>query len=271
LASSAPDALTSRAFGRRVCALLALGVIAAAGAFALPRIPQDPAYHAFADERDVLGIPNALNVLSNLPLVVVGIIGLAAVARVRAGWERAAFRVLFASLTLTGVGSAYYHAAPTTATLFWDRLPMAAAFMALFALTLGERVSPRSGPWLLPIAIMVGVASVVVWRLGESAGAGDLRFYGLVQCLPAVLIPLALVLFPAHGLRTSALLAAIGWYAVAKLCEALDRPIFAVGGIVSGHTLKHLAAAMAAAWLLRVALAWRHTQVAELTRPVGRG
>ena len=88
-----------------------------------------------------------------------------------------------------------------------------------------------------------------MWRLGESAGAGDLRFYGLVQFLPAVLIPLALVLFPAHGLRTSALLGAIGWYAVAKLCEALDRSIFAVGGIASGHTLKHLAAAMAAAWL----------------------
>jgi hypothetical protein len=266
LASSAPDALTPRAFAWRVSALVALGAVATAGAFALPRIPQDPGYHAFADERDVLGIPNALNVLSNLPLAVVGIIGLAAVARVRAGWERAAFGVLFAGLMLTGVGSAYYHAAPTTATLFWDRLPMAAAFMALFALTLGDRVSPRSGPWLLPIAIIVGVGSVVVWRLGESAGAGDLRLYGLVQFLPVVVIPLTLGLFPARWLGTADLLVVLGWYALAKLFEALDRPIFAVGGVVSGHTLKHLAAAMAAAWLLHVVARWPHARAFTGTR-----
>jgi len=252
LTSSAPDALTPRAFGWRVGGLLALGAIATAAVFTLPPIPQDPAYHDFADHRRVLGIPSALNVLSNLPLALVGSIGLAVVARGRGGWERAALLVLFTGLALTGVGSAYYHAAPTTATLFWDRLPMAVAFMAFCALTLGERVSPRAGPWLLAALVMIGVASVVIWRLGETAGAGDLRLYGLVQFLPAVLLPLALVLFPARWLRTSDLLGAIGWYAVAKLCEALDRPIFAVGGIVSGHTLKHLAAATAAAWLLRV-------------------
>jgi hypothetical protein len=256
--SSAPDALTPLAFAWRVGALLVLGAIATAAVFALPPIPQDPAYHAFADRRRVLGIPNTFNVLSNVPLAVIGIVGLAAVARARAGWEHAAFLLLFAGVALTGVGSAYYHAAPTTATLFWDRLPMTVAFMALFVLTLGERVSPRAGPWLLPAAVMIGVASVVSWRLGESAGAGDLRLYGLVQFLPAVLIPLALVLFPMHWLRTSDLLGAVGWYALAKLCEVLDRPIFALGGIISGHTLKHLAAATAAAWLLRVAVAWRH-------------
>ena len=46
-------------------------------------------------------------------------------------------------------------------------------------------------------------------------------------------------------------------YALAKTFEALDPQIFALGGVVSGHTLKHLAAAAAAAWLLRVASAWR--------------
>ena len=38
----------------------------------LPRIPQDPAYHVMADQRTVAGLPNAFDVLSNLPFAVVG-------------------------------------------------------------------------------------------------------------------------------------------------------------------------------------------------------
>jgi len=236
----------------RVMLLIAVGVGATAVVFSLPPIPQDAAYHQFADRRPMLGLPNALNVLSNFPFVVVGILGLARVARAGAGWERLAFLVLFASVALTGVGSAYYHLAPSTATLFWDRLPMTVAFASLTALTLGERVSPRAGPWLLAVFVVIAVTSVMSWQRGELAGAGDLRLYILVQFLPLVLIPLALVLFPARSLRAWDLVGVLGWYALAKLFEALDRPIFALGGIVSGHTLKHLAAATAAAWLLRL-------------------
>src|SRR3989441_10736569 len=127
-------------------------------------------------------------------------------ARAGAGWERLAFLVLFTSVVLAGVGSAYSHLAPSTATLFWDRLPMTVAFASLTALTLGERVSPRAGPWLLAVLVVIGVTSVVNWQRGELAGAGDLRLYILVQFLPMVLIPLALVLFPARALRARDLL-----------------------------------------------------------------
>lgn len=41
-------------------------------------------------------------------------------------------------------------------------------------------------------------------------------------------------------------------YAVAKAFEALDKQIFALGGIVSGHTLKHLTAAVACFWVLQM-------------------
>jgi hypothetical protein len=43
-----------------------------------------------------------------------------------------------------------------------------------------------------------------------------------------------------------------GLYVLAKILEALDRPIFELGHIVSGHTLKHLAAAGAGYWILRM-------------------
>src|SRR2546428_323452 len=159
----------------RVMLLIAVGVGATAVVFSLPPIPQDAAYHQFADRRPMLGLPNALNVLSNFPFVVVGIIGLARVARAGDGYERLALLVIIASLALTGVGSAYYHLAPSTATLFWDRLPMTVAFASLTALTLGERVSPRAGPWLLTVLVVIGVTSVVSWQRGELAEAGDLR------------------------------------------------------------------------------------------------
>ena len=253
--------------------LVTVAAAATAAAFAFPPIAQDPAYHAFADRRRIWGMPNALNVLSNLPFTVVGALGVSLVWRRGSGpaWERATFLALFGGIALTGFGSAYYHLAPTTPTLFWDRLPMTLAFMALLALTLGERVSPRAGPWLLPLFLAAGVGSVLHWQLGERAGAGDLRLYALVQFFPMLAIPLALALYPRRWLRSADLLIAVGVYALAKVFEALDPQIFALGGIVSGHTLKHLGAGTATYWILRVALSWRQARGERgLARPPAR-
>ncbi|KAI4296242.1 hypothetical protein L6164_036215 [Bauhinia variegata] len=41
-----------------------------------PAIPQPQKYHDFADKRKLLGIPNALNVISNFPFLVISAIGL---------------------------------------------------------------------------------------------------------------------------------------------------------------------------------------------------
>src|SRR5437879_2857389 len=83
-------------------------------------LPQPTAYHNFADQRPMVGVPHALNVLSNWPFVVVGVLGLAYMASPRshrAGTfvdpiERMPYWVYFVGLVLTGFGSAYYHANP---------------------------------------------------------------------------------------------------------------------------------------------------------------
>jgi hypothetical protein len=90
------------------------------------------------------------------------------------------------------------------------------------------------------------------WNLTEVHGAGDLRPYGLVQAYPLLGVPLLIVLFPAKYTRTADLLTVGGIYVLAKLLELLDRPIFSVGHVVSGHTLKHLVAALSAYWALRM-------------------
>ena len=159
--------------------------------------------------------------------------------------------MFFLGLALVGPASAYYHWNPTTQTLFWDRLPMAAAFMALLAAVRCYRLAlPRAAAsWTLALLVVLGVGSVVDWSLGEARGAGDLRAYALVQFFPAVLIPLLMWLFPRTRplVPGRAVLAAFLLYGLSKGVEALDHQIFALlDGAVSGHSLKHLLAAAAA-------------------------
>ena len=245
---------------RRVGLLVALVVLMILVAALVPPIPQDPAYHDFADRRPAAGIPNGLNVASSLSFLLVGALGLRFLDRDRrhgAGAafvtpaERQPYWVFFTGIALTGLGSAYYHWRPDNATLVWDRLPMTIAFMALLASALGERVSRRAGARGLWPLLIVGAASTLYWHVGEQRGHGDLRPYVLVQFGSMVLIPLILALFPARYTRTADLVAAIGWYALAKVFEHLDRAIFGLLA-VSGHTWKHLASAAGAYWVLRM-------------------
>jgi hypothetical protein len=244
---------------RRRWLLVGLGAAMVVVAFALPPIPQDPGYHAFADRRACLGVPNCLDVLSNLPFLVVGALGLRFLARDRAESagafltpaERRPYWALFGGIALTGIGSAYYHWAPDNATLFWDRLPMTIAFMALLSSVIAERVDLTAGLRLLGPLLAAGVLSTLYWHVGEQRGAGDLRPYALVQFGALVAIPLIVALFPPRYTGTADLVRVIGWYGLAKVFESFDLGIFQVLGI-SGHTLKHVASAVGAWWILRM-------------------
>jgi glutathione peroxidase len=241
-----------------------LAVAALAGCFALlPPISQSPAYHHFADRRGWLGVPNFLDVLSNLPFLLVGLLGLRALARrdhpstaFSDRWERRAYALLFAGIALVAFGSGYYHAQPTAPRLFWDRLPMTVVFSTLVGIALAERLSLEAGRRALPLLVVVGIGSVMVWRATD-----DLRLYGFVQFFSMLALVLLLVLRPPRYSRTSDLVWMMVLYAAAKLCERGDRALFSLTGLVSGHTLKHLLAAAATAMLVRhVRRRWRLLQ-----------
>ena len=237
-------------------------VVAVFGAVAVvlagPPVPQPLAYHTMADQRSWLGIPNALNVLSNLPFAVVGVIGLAAIfgsgvdrrLPFHDSWERWPYAALFAGVVLTTVGSSYYHLAPDNARLVWDRLPMTVGFMGLLTAVLAERVSLPVGRWLFVPLLAVGAASVGYWYWSEVQGAGDLRLYLLVQFGSLLVVVLLLVFYPARYVGGGYLVAGLAAYAAAKGLELADGRIFALGGIVSGHSLKHLVAAGGVACLV---------------------
>jgi hypothetical protein len=239
-----------------------IGAIAAAVGtlFLFPAIPQSEAYHNFADKRALLGVPNGLDVLSNVFFLFVGAWGLRTVFR-RAQFpdprERWPYAMFFIGVTLTAFGSSWYHLNPKDATLVWDRIPMTIGFMSLVAANLAERISVPAGLWLLVPMVAFGVGSVLYWEATQQQGRGDLRPYAFAQFGSLLVLVLLLFLFPARYTRTADLGVSLALYALAKLLEAADRPIFTALKFVSGHTLKHVAAAVSAYWIVRM-LRLRH-------------
>jgi hypothetical protein len=218
----------------------------------LSPLAQDPAYHAFADGRSLLGIPNFWNVASGLPFFIVGVWGLVFLARnpgtvthLRGVWT-----VFFIGVLLTMFGSGYYHLAPDNASLGWDRLSMVIAFMSLSALVIGEYLSTQWANRLLVPLLLIGAGSVYYWLHTEAQGAGDLRPYALVQFLPMILLPFIVLLGRARSDLGPWFGLLIVFYAAAKIFEFYDASVFAAGELMSGHAIKHLLAALGAACLL---------------------
>jgi hypothetical protein len=227
--------------GRAVLVLLGVMLASLAALLLLvPPIPQGQSYHQFADQRTLLAIPHFWNVVSNLPFIAIGAAGLW-----RGRHDPATF-VIFAAMVLTGLGSSYYHWSPSDGTLFWDRLPMALCFMAIFAAAIEERLSARAGAAMLWPLLALGVFSLLLWRWTD-----DLRLYGWVQFFPCLVLPVLFLVYPPKYTGTSYWIVAAGLYLLAKVLEYTDRAIYSAGSLVSGHTLKHLAAAAACFAILR--------------------
>lgn len=188
----------------------------------------------------LLGVPNFWNVVSNIPFLAVGAAGL---------WRmryNMAIIIFFLGVFLIGIGSSYYHWNPSDSTLLWDRLPMTLSFAAILALVVQERVSARTGAVLLWPALAIGVFSLLLWLWTD-----DLRLYFWAQFFPGIALLLLFLLYPPRYTGTWYWIIAAGLYALAKLFEFSDRQIFSLGHFLSGHTLKHLAAAAACLSILR--------------------
>ncbi|HWW60688.1 MAG TPA: hypothetical protein VN181_04900 [Thermoanaerobaculia bacterium] len=217
----------------RFTILVALAVVSLIATFAfVPHFPQDPRYHEFAG-------PRAFVVWSNLGFLIVALLGFASMrttaSRLAPGDSIVPVWTFFIGILLTFFGSFWYHLEPDATRLIGDRAGIVVASAALIAIVFGERP-------LLMLAVfeLLGILSVVDWYLRD-----DLRLYGYVQFFPAVLICVAFVLGFRYT-RSWILLLVIAGYAVAKVCELKDREILAAAG-VSGHTLKHVVAALATA------------------------
>ncbi|SMF38855.1 hypothetical protein [Pseudogulbenkiania subflava] len=242
----------------RLGILVAVGTVFALASLLLPPVAQPLAYHHFADQRPLLGLPHALDVATNLPFLAVGLAGLAFLSGPKAATafarpvEKWPYALFFLAVALTSAGSIYYHLAPDNPRLVWDRLPMSAGFMALLAALIAERIDLGAGLRLLLPLTALGLASVGYWHWSAQAGSENLLPYLAVQFGTSVLVLLIAALFPSPYTRADDIYWVAALYFAAKVAEYLDAGLFALGGVLSGHSLKHLLAAGAAYRLLRM-------------------
>jgi hypothetical protein len=218
------------------------------------RIPQAAHYHQFADTRPLLGVANGGDVLSNLAFAVVAAWGIAWLARAGTGTRLApsiaGLWIFMVALALTSLGSGYYHLAPENDRLVWDRLPIALACAGLLGASY-TRTHDTPLTLTIPFALAAfGVATVYWWAATEARGVGDLRPYILLQGAPLVLVPLWQWQAGSPRRERAAFAIAVLVYVLAKVAELNDRAIFEALGVLSGHTLKHLLAAVASAFII---------------------
>lgn len=247
--------LAGAASGWRTWLLIGSAVVFAIAAVLVPAEPQPLWYHAFADCRRIWGIPNFFNVLSNLPFLVAGGMGLAIIWRGGGRFieprEQLPYLVFFLGALLTSAGSAYYHLAPDNPRLVWDRLPMTLGFAGLVSAAIAERVQVQAGLRLLWPLLAVGAGTVVYWYATEIRGAGNLVPYAAYQTWS--ILAIVLLLFSPGRYSHGRLLAwAAAWYGLAKVFETFDLQIYQwMGGTLSGHTIKHLLAGAAVFAIVR--------------------
>lgn len=227
--------------------LVLTAIIALVGVFIQDPIPQDINYHNFTDTREILSISNFWNVVSNVIFIFVGFAGLYKLsisAKLNTLSEmNIAYILLFFGVFLVGFGSGYYHLTPDNQSLVWDRLPMTIAFMALFSIIISEFISVPIGKKLLMPLILAGIVSVLYWHFTEVQGKGDLRLYALVQFYPMLAIPIIIICFHSRCSHVRGYWWVLVAYFVAKLFEHFDAEIYNTLGLISGHALKHIAAA----------------------------
>lgn len=215
-----------------------------------PAIPQSQAYHDFADQRNFFGIPNTLNVVSNFPFLVIGVTGLVLCYygnyfRLSLQGELWGWTCFYIGVAAVAFGSAYYHLKPNDARLVWDRLPMTIAFTSIIAIFIIERIDERKGTIFIVPLLLAGLVSILYWRFFD-----DLRPYAVVQFVPCIAIPVMAILLPPMYTHSTYWLWAAVFYLLAKVEEAADKVIYGwTHHIISGHTLKHLCAAMVPVFL----------------------
>jgi hypothetical protein len=233
-----------------VLSVVFLVALALAG-FCLP-VAQQAQYHAFADQRVWQGLPRAMDVLTNLPFAMVGMWGLGRLwlASLESDLDRRAQLavVFFCGLLVTAMGSTYYHLQPDNWGLAWDRMGMVVVFAGLLGMAVADRISVRAGAAVLATTALLGPVAVLVWYQ-----TGNLLPWSVLQG-GGMLLVLALALRePLSGGWGLPLMAVMALYAAAKLLELGDHVVFDwTGGLVSGHSLKHVMAALAAWPILAV-------------------
>jgi hypothetical protein len=122
---------------------------------------------------------------------------------------------------------------------------MTIAFMALISAQIVDRVDVRAGLLALLPMLLIGVGTVVYWIVTERQGRGNVMPYVVLQAYAVIVLLKLAAMHPSRYTHGNAIYAVFAGYLLAKIFEHYDRQIFELTGMVSGHTLKHVAAGLA--------------------------
>ena len=154
--------------------------------------------------------------------------------------------VFLTGVALTGVASAFYHLEPSDSRLVADRLAMSISFAGVLALLAADRVSGRASNWTIWTFVFLAPITVLIWSY-----SGNLTPYVVLQ-FGGIFLVAALCLRPAVQAPGLNFLGLLIFYALAKIAEVLDHQIFEFTlGLISGHSAKHVLAAMGVLALIR--------------------
>lgn len=227
--------------------LILFGIALALLALFGPGIEQPATYHDFADQRTLLSIPHAMDVLSNLPFLFIGVVAFIQGMRIDDPRWQGLTLTLATGLVLTFIGSGYYHLMPNNGDLLWDRAGMLVVFAGVLSMAVADRMGFASA-----LATLAGVTIGGALSLWQWQQSGNLLPWVVLQGGGMVLLLLLSGARPrqdGYGFRLGACLL---WYAAAKLCELWDASLFELSaGVISGHSLKHILAALAVLPLLQ--------------------
>ncbi|RDX84651.1 hypothetical protein CR513_34265, partial [Mucuna pruriens] len=258
---------TVQAWGLALACILLLFVLT-------PSIPQPQRYHNFADKRKFFGIPNALNVISNFPFAVIGLIGLVLchphvivvvnyvmkICGISLQGELWGWTCFYVGVTSVAFGSSYYHLDPDDAGLLWDRLPMTVAFASLLAILIIERIDAKKGTISIVLLITAGIISCV-----DSRQA----YFFIPSICMISLVTSVYIFWP----KVHHALPYLSWLFCCLQCTRIQHIGSGLQDFIfwlcckrlpiNGHTLKHLSAAMVPA-ILTVMLAKRSVYLGKL-------
>lgn len=238
----------------KLAILSCIAIIAIAIVFSMNPIAQNIDYHNFIDSRSNFNIPNFNNVLSNTGFILIACFGFT--KTVFTNNKSNLLYFLLGGIFLTGIGSGYYHWNPNNTTLVFDRLPMVIVFMTFFTFIITNYITNKNHNIYFTLLLGIGILSVLYWSYTESIGTGDLRLYILVQFLPILLIPIILLLFKKKNNNIHYIFPVLAFYILAKLTEHFDKSIYTISNeVISGHSIKHLLAAIAAYYIYK----WMHS------------
>ncbi|KAK6273870.1 hypothetical protein POUND7_010953 [Theobroma cacao] len=212
-----------------------------------PKIPLSYRHHLFADMRNFLGVPNTLNVITNFPFLIVGVLGFVlslgggSFFNISLKGEVWGWLLFYGGIASVAFGSAYYHLKPDDNRAMWDTLPMMIAYSSLFSSFILERLGERIG-----LSILFSLLVLAVLSTSYARTFNDLRLCMTFQLIPCIALPIMTFLFPPKYTHSGYWLWTSGVCILAKIEALADMKIYRANNyIISGHSLEHLCSAIA--------------------------